>query len=221
MSEAKRLNQVEKWLERLRNYCESTEDLEAYNGVAFLARSAVPTGQVAKDVARVRAKLTVGHGPEHAALHRLAAAAEQAEMAITVIEALRSGDREAMEQLARALGWKDGGPGWQAALDEVGRIRDERDAYRDSLIEAARFEMDWAFQDGNSPGYNNQKAQNYGRQANEFRLRAEKAEAERDAALRRAERAEARVHELAAAGQELSAAVDRYINEPATAPEKP
>lgn len=56
-----------------------------------------------------------------------------------------------------------------------------RDAYRDSLIEAAHFEMEWAFKDGNSPGYNNQKARNYGRIAYEQRVRADAAESQLNA----------------------------------------
>jgi len=34
----------------------------------------------------------------------------------------RDADRASMEELAHALGWKDGGPGWQAAIDEVKRL---------------------------------------------------------------------------------------------------
>ena len=49
------------------------------------------------------------------------------------------------------------------------------------VIECQRsrdFEKEWASRDGNSPGYNIEKARNYGRQAYEYRLRAEAAENE-------------------------------------------
>lgn len=45
------------------------------------------------------------------------------------LAALRAGGRAALEQLAHALGWKDGGPGWQAAIDEVKRLRANADGF--------------------------------------------------------------------------------------------
>jgi hypothetical protein len=47
---------------------------------------------------------------------------QRANAAENYVDALRETDRACLEQLAHALGWKDGGPGWQAAIDEVRRL---------------------------------------------------------------------------------------------------
>lgn len=67
----------------------------------------------------------------------------------------------------------------------VAEVEAETDAYRESLMETAHFYMEWALKDGNSPGYNREKAATYGDKANEYRIRAEKAAAECDSAQQR------------------------------------
>ena len=73
----------------------------------------------------------------------------------------------------------------RAAYDEQDRLRDELatarrdlDLARARVAELERERDEWAQKDGNSPGYNKEKAQTYGRIAHEERERAERAEAQ-------------------------------------------
>lgn len=66
-------------------------------------------------------------------------------------------------------------------IERAEKAEAERDALRARVAELEAQLAEWAEKDGNSPGYNLEKAKTYGRIAGEERQRAKKAEAERDA----------------------------------------
>jgi hypothetical protein len=80
----------------------------------------------------------MGHIAAGASDHKTAAQIGQHLVAQgATVATLQANDREALEQLANALGWQDGGPGWQAAIDAVRKLQAKVEAWEKERSEDA------------------------------------------------------------------------------------